>query len=98
MGAKRVYCAGVVLGATLAAAVWLYTYRVWSLIEYTDPTGRRHLLPSERVRMTPGWGVYATVALIFVGAGVSLWLLPNRRQLIERFASVIRPAQSPDAP
>jgi len=87
MRAARVYCAGVVLGATLAAAVWLYTYRGWEIIEHTDPTGRHQLLPSERVRLQPWWSVYATVALIFVGAGVSLWLLPERRRLIERFAA-----------
>jgi hypothetical protein len=83
----RVYCAGIVLGATLAAAVWLYTYRGWENIEHTDPTGRVQLLPPEHVRLTPWWGVYATVALIFVGAGVSLWLLPERRRLIERLAT-----------
>lgn len=78
--------AGVVLGATLAGAVWLYTYRGSEIIEYTDPTGRHQLLPSERVRLTPWWGAYATVALIFIGAGVGLWLLPERRRLIERVA------------
>ncbi len=87
MRTLRVYSAGIVLGATLAAAVWLYTYRGWEIIEHTDPTGRIRLLPSERVRMQPWWGVYATVALIFVGAGVSLWLLPERRRLIERLAA-----------
>jgi len=61
------------LGATLAAAVWLYTYRVWDVVEYIDPLGR-HFHPTERVRVQPGWSVYATVALILIGAGVSLWL------------------------
>jgi hypothetical protein len=82
----RVYCAGVVLGATLAAAVWLYTYRVWDTVEYIDRTGY-HFRPSEHVRTTPGWSVYATVALIFTGAAVSLWLLPGHRRLIQRFAA-----------
>jgi hypothetical protein len=82
----RIYCAGGVLGATLATAVWLYTYRVWDVVEYIDRTGR-HFRPSERVRVTPWWSVYATVALTFIGAGVSLWLLPEHRRLIERFAA-----------
>ena len=45
------YCAGVVLGATLAAAVWLYTYRVSTLVQYIEYIGRtrRHFRPSERV-------------------------------------------------
>ena len=80
----RVYSAGVVLGATLASAVWLYTYRVWALVEYIGRDGR-HFHASERVRVTPWWSVPATVALIFVGVGMSLWLLPGRG-LIRRFA------------
>jgi len=82
----RVYGAGVVLGATLTAAVWLYTYRVWETVEYID-RGGNHFHPSEHVRTTPSWSVYATVALVFIGAGVSLWLLPEHRRLIQRFAA-----------
>jgi len=37
----RVYIAGVVLGATLAAAFWLYTYDVWHLVEYIGRDGRQ---------------------------------------------------------
>jgi len=81
-----VYCAGVVLGATLAAAVWLYTYRVSTLVQYIEYIGRtrRHFRPSERVMEQPWWGVPATVGLILIGASVSLWLLPQRRRVIER--------------
>ena len=92
MRTARVYGAGAVLGVTLATAVWLYTYRVWDTVEYIDRTGY-HWRPSEHVRTTPWWGVYATVALIFVGAGVSLWLLPEHRRLIQRFAArFVKPA------
>jgi hypothetical protein len=36
----RIYGAGVVLGTTVSAAVWLFTYRTWSVIEYIDrPVG-----------------------------------------------------------
>jgi hypothetical protein len=76
---------GVVLGVTLASAVWLYTYRVWTLVEYIGRDGRE-FHASERVMVTPWWGVPATVALIFVGVGTSLWLLPGHRGLIRRFA------------
>jgi hypothetical protein len=48
----RVYSAGVVLGVTLASAVWLYTYRVWTLVEYIGRDGRQ-FHASERVRVTP---------------------------------------------
>jgi membrane protein YdbS with pleckstrin-like domain len=86
----------IVVAATLAAAVWLYTYRVAATVEYIDRYGNR-FHPSEHVRVQPWWSVYATVALIFVGAGVSLWFLPSRGRLIERFAKVLGPARSPDA-
>jgi hypothetical protein len=92
---RRVY-PWIVVAATLVGAVWLYTYRVAATVEYIDRYGNR-FHPSEHVRIQPWWSVYATVALIFVGAGVSLWLVSNRRQLIERLAKIIRPAQSPDA-
>jgi cytochrome bd-type quinol oxidase subunit 2 len=88
--------AWIVLTATLAGAVWLYTYRGWEIIEHTDPTGRSHLLPSERVRMQPWWSVYAAVALMLIGAAVIVWLLPEqkRKRLIRRFAKLVSPVPS----
>ena len=67
MRSTRVYFAGVVLGATLVAAVWLYTDRAWQ----TD--------------LHPWWVVLGAYYLPLMGAGVSLWLLPGSRRLIERF-------------
>jgi hypothetical protein len=90
---RRVY-RWIVVAATLVGAVWLYTYRMAATVEYIDRYGNR-FHPSEHVRIQPWWSVYATVALIFVGAGVSLWLLPSRRQLIERFAKVPGPHEAP---
>jgi hypothetical protein len=69
----------IVLAATLAGAVWLYTYREWSLVEYIDLSGR-HFHPSERVRVQPWWSVYAAVALMFIGAAIVVWLLPERKR------------------
>jgi hypothetical protein len=86
----------IVVAATLVGAVWLYTYRVAATVEYIDRYGNR-FHPSEHVKVQPWWSVYATVALIFVGAGVSLWLLPSRRQLIEQFAKAVGPGRNPDA-
>jgi hypothetical protein len=70
----------------LATAVWLYTYRVWDVREYIDYIGgkRHHFRPSERVRIQPWWSVYASVAVALIGAGVSLWLLPEGRRTIRR--------------
>jgi len=89
----RIYSARVVLGATLAAAVWLFTYRTWSVVEYIDRTGRR-FHPSERARLQPWWGVPATLLVLVIGVGVSVYLLPERRRLIERFsAHLVKPSQ-----
>jgi hypothetical protein len=82
----KVYSAGVVLGVTLAAAVWLYTYRTWSVVEYIDRSGR-HFRASERIQVQPWWSVPATLALVLTGLGVNLWLLPESRRLMERFSA-----------
>lgn len=86
MRTLRVYCAGVVLGATLAAAAWVLTYRVPVIVEYIDRTGTR-FHPNERVMEQPWWGVPATVTLILAGAGASLWLMPERDRLVKRFTA-----------
>jgi hypothetical protein len=78
----RVYFAGLVLGATLVAAVWLYSYETWHTIEVFDPRGQ--VVTSTRVSSQPWWGVYATVALTLAGTGISLWLLPEGRRLTRR--------------
>jgi hypothetical protein len=81
-----VYCAGVVLGATLVAAVWLYTYRVWESFITFDPQGRS-IVAATRVRFQPWWSLYGAIALTLIGAGISLWLLPEGRRLIRRFVA-----------
>jgi hypothetical protein len=92
--------AWIVLGATLVGAVWLYTYRVWSVVEYIQysrfgPT-KYHFHRSDRVRMQPWWSVYAAVALMLIGAAVVVWLLPEqkRKRLIRRFAKIVSPVPS----
>ena len=89
--------AWVVLAATLVGAAWLYTYRVWSVVEYIQysrfgPT-KYHFHPSERVRVQPWWSVYAAVAMMFVGAALVMWLLPEqkRKRFIRRFAKIVLP-------
>jgi hypothetical protein len=95
MATRRIYLAGVVLGVTLAASVWLLTYRVWELVEYIDRTGR-HFHPSERVMVQPWWSVPATVGLMLVGVGISLWLLPGRRGPVRRLADhLLRQVREP---
>src|SRR2546430_17670554 len=92
MRTRRVYWPGVVLGVTLAASVWLLTYRVWDVVEYIDRYGN-HFHPSERVSVQPWWGVPATVAVLSGGTGVSLRLLPGKRGPVRRLpARVATPA------
>jgi hypothetical protein len=93
----RVYIAGVVLGAALAAAFWLYTYDTWHLVEYIGHDGRQ-FHPSERVREQPWWRVPTTVAVALIGGVASVWLLPERRRILRRFAAhfAIRPSKRPD--
>lgn len=80
------YCAGVVLGATWVAAVWLWTYRAW---ETRLILGRNDLVVVDAVQVSvaPWWAVLGAYGLPLIGAGVSLWLLPEGRRLFERFVS-----------
>src|SRR5437870_856138 len=82
----RAYCAGVIFGATSVAAVWLYTYRAWEISSYTDPDAPFPVVAT-RVRVHPWWAVLGAYTLPLIGAGVSLWLLPEGRRLIERFVA-----------
>jgi hypothetical protein len=81
-----VYVAGVVLGATWVAAVWLWTYRTW---ETKLILGRHDLVVVDTVQVSvaPWWAVLGAYSLPLIGAGVSLWLLPEGRRLFERFVS-----------
>jgi len=83
MRTTRAYFAGAVLGATLVAAVWLYTYRTWE----TNLIRDHGVVVGElvQVKVHPWWAVLAAYTLPLVGAGVSLWLLPEGRRLIDRF-------------
>jgi hypothetical protein len=82
---RRVYVAGVVLGVALAAAVWLLTYRTWTLFEYIDLQGH-HFHPSERVRVQPWWSVPGTVGVLLAGSAISVGLLPGNRGIVRRLA------------
>ena len=88
--------AWIVLAATLAGAVWLYTYRVWNLFGYVEYSGqaRYQFHPTGRVRVQPWWSVYAAVALLLIGAATVVWLLPERKRkrLLRRFAEIVSPA------
>jgi len=82
----RAVCLWSVVAATLAGAIWLYTYRVPMTIEFVGHIGqfRYHFLPTEHLREQPWWSVYATVALLLIGGAAIVWLLPDRRRLLSR--------------
>jgi uncharacterized BrkB/YihY/UPF0761 family membrane protein len=95
MKAGRIYLAGVVLGLTLAAAVWILTYRVWTVYEWIDVQGTR-FHPSERMRVSPWWSVPLSVLVLLVGFAASFRLLPERRSLINRvvdYLTALSPAR-----
>lgn len=93
---RRVYLAGVVLGATLVAAAWLYTFREWHTIEVFDRRGQ--VVASTRVSAQPWWSVYAALALTLAGTGVSPWLLPEGRRLISHSLLACRHVFPPSPP
>jgi hypothetical protein len=82
----RAYAAGAVLGATLVSAVWLFTYRTWETNLIRDPHGVV-VVATVGVRVQPWWAVLGELILPLIGVGLSLWLLPEGRRLIERFFS-----------
>jgi hypothetical protein len=87
MRTARVYSAGVILGLTVAAAVWIYTYRTWNIVAYVkNVDGNRHHVAIDRARIQPWWGVPATVGVLLIGGAISLWVLPQGRDLIRRYA------------
>jgi hypothetical protein len=81
----RIYCAAAVIDATVAAAVWLYTYRVSTVFEYLRPDGLR-FHPPERVMVQPWWSSVATVGVSLAGLTACLFLLPDSRGPIQRLA------------
>jgi hypothetical protein len=94
--AGRVYVAGVVLGVSLAAAVWTATYRVSMTYEWIDAGGGRYHAP-ETFMVSPWWSVPATLAVVAAGLAASVWLLPNARGAIRRSADYFSGLSAPIA-
>ena len=97
MSRARFYGALVVFAATLFGSAWVYGYSSSESLQYIDRNGHR-FHPTETVSTQPWWSVYATVALIFAGLGLVLWLLPGSRRAIDWMsARLIAPtAMKPD--
>ena len=84
----RVFCAGVVTGVSTAGAIWLFTYQESSVFRFIDPTGSA-VHPARVDRVQPWWSVLAAVALLSLGAAMSLWMLPERPRVLMRVAHLI---------
>jgi hypothetical protein len=80
MTRRRAVCLWIAVAATLAGAIWLYTYRVPVTIEYVDHIGRSRYRfhPTQHLREQAWWSAYATVALLLLGGAAVVWLLPDR--------------------
>jgi len=72
----RVFIAGVVVGASVAAAVWLYTYQAHGLIRFIDKNGVEYNDPRP-VSAQPWWAVYAALLLLALAVAAAVRLLPN---------------------
>jgi hypothetical protein len=75
------------LAATLAGALWAYTYRVSTMYGYVEYRGqaRYYFHATGRGRESAWWSAPASVVLTFLGVAIALWLLPGQRSLIRRF-------------
>jgi hypothetical protein len=83
MRTARVFFAGAVVGASVAGAVWLYTYRAHDLIRFIDSNGIEYHDPRP-VSVQPWWGVYAALALLAVSVLVAVRLLPGGLATMKR--------------
>ncbi len=87
MRKARIVCAAVVLAASVVGAVWVYTYRVWTVYGYVVYSGQAgyHFHATGGGRETAWWSAPASVGLVFLGVAIALWLLPGQRSLMRRF-------------
>ena len=86
----RVFLAGVVVGASLAGVVWLYTYRAHELIRFIDARGIEYHDP-RRVSVQPWWAGYAALALLVFAVGTAGWLLPHGVRTVKRLGRSFAP-------
>lgn len=75
--------AGVTVGASVAGAVWLYTYRTHDLIRFIDRNGVEFHDP-RRVSVQPWWGTYLALILLAVAAAAAIRLLPDGLPTVRR--------------
>jgi hypothetical protein len=92
----RVFLAGVFVGASVAGAVWLYTYRAHEVIRFIDKNGIEYNDPRP-VSVQPWWGVYAALGLLAVAVAVAIRLVPNGVPMMNRLSHRVSSSR-PDEP
>ena len=90
----RFALAGTVAGATWRGAAWLYTYQEGVVIKWVDRTGYQFQPPSHSTQQ-PWWASPATVLLLLLGTTLVLWLIPDGRRLLKRYAEHFGPPNGP---
>jgi hypothetical protein len=81
----RFALAGTVAGAAWRGAAWLYRYQEGVVIKWVDRTGHQFQPPSHSTQQ-PWWASPATVLLLLLGTTLVLWLIPDGRRLLKRYA------------
>jgi hypothetical protein len=87
MRTARAFLAGVVVGASVCGAVWLYTYRAHDVIRFIDANGVEYN-DTRHVSVQPWWGVYAALAVLAVAVAAAVRLLPDDLPQVKRFRRV----------
>jgi hypothetical protein len=83
----RVFAAGAAAGASIAGAIWVYTYKTTQLLPYPpDPRGNA-MAPPRHLQGQPWWSPFAALALLLLGATIAIWLAPNRPRIVDSVLS-----------
>jgi hypothetical protein len=88
--------AGVLVGASVAGAVWLYTYQAHDVIRFIDKNGVEYNDPRP-VSVQPWWGIYAALAVLAIAVAVAIRLAPNGVPTMNRLRHRIF-SSGPDEP
>jgi hypothetical protein len=89
----RRWRAWVVLGGSFAAAAWVYSYRLTTVVvvTYYDRHGAHHFRRAGDVTGQPWWSTPAAVLLLVIGISLFVRLLPARVRLLRICASRLTP-------
>jgi hypothetical protein len=78
----RRWRAWIVLAASLAVAVWVYSYRVSNVVVVIDVHRNGHYQRARHLAAQPWWGTPAAVLVAAIGIGLFVRLLPARQRIL----------------